>query len=165
MAPMFKNAVKMPDEKANSTLARYVKYFNDVERFDELKERVTMATKTPLSIFELNKLIGAASKSEVVLPGLSSRLEEITGVRQSYSIGNLDEIPARKAQMLPTNITVYDGMNIATELATHFQPADPRRLHAFVGDMLASETNLQEVIDFSVVRPDHVFRDFFFTQN
>jgi hypothetical protein len=61
-----------------------------------------------------------------------------------YGIAHLDAISKRKMQALPARCTVYELMNFATELATHYcKPSDARQLHAICGTMLGGEFDLE----------------------
>lgn len=168
MAPMFRNSIKLPDEDADIALVRYIKYFNDADGFDSLKEKLDLAAKTPLSLHELGRLYKVIEKGDVCnaenvykFGYIADKLDKLSGMSKKYKLSSFSEIPAKKAAMLPTDLTVYEAFNIATEITTHFRVGNPNFVHAFVGDTLATQFDLQDVITLDV--KDQVAK--FFTAN
>lgn len=57
-----------------------------------------------------------------------------------YGIANLDAIPTRRKQVLPTKCTVYDLLNFMTEVGTHWTNIEgQRRMQGLVGTFLANK--------------------------
>jgi hypothetical protein len=65
-----------------------------------------------------------------------------------YGLANLDALSVKRQRTLPTRAKVYDLLNFASEIATHHaEPAASRGLHAFVGDLISTEYDLEGTAD------------------
>lgn len=63
---------------------------------------------------------------------------------ESYGLANLDSLSAKRQRTLPVKCTVYDAINFATEVATHYaQPAGARKLHSWVGTAVSDEYDME----------------------
>jgi len=77
---------------------------------------------------------------------VSHKLSELTGNEgKIYNIATSNAISTKKQRLLPMHCTVYQAFNFATELATHHLDlmAQVNQLHAWVGDMLSNEYDLE----------------------
>ena len=74
---------------------------------------------------------------------------KMTGdVQASYGLANLDSLSAKRQRTLPTDCKVYDTLNFATEVATHYAtPKAARRLQAWVGQSVAEEFDMEGTVD------------------
>lgn len=75
--------------------------------------------------------------------------EEMTGSpTRLYGIANVDALSAKRQRTLPVRCTMYDMINFATELASHYaQPSASRKLQAWVGDTLSTEYDMENTMD------------------
>lgn len=66
-------------------------------------------------------------------------------VSRIYGLANLDAISAKRQRALPVNCTVYDMLNLATEVATHHVGTVDagRQIQAWVGTMLSGEYDME----------------------
>ena len=63
---------------------------------------------------------------------------------EAYGLANLDSLSAKRQRTLPVNCTVYDAINYATEVATHYsEPAGARKLQAWVGSAVSDEFDME----------------------
>lgn len=61
-----------------------------------------------------------------------------------YNLTSLDVLSHKKQMMMPAHCSVYDLINLATEVATHYLTASAGRpLQAFVGELVAREYDLE----------------------
>ena len=61
-----------------------------------------------------------------------------------YGIANPDSLSAKRQRALPVRCTVYDAINFATEVATHYAaPNGSRMLNAWVGTKLSDEFDME----------------------
>ena len=61
-----------------------------------------------------------------------------------YGIANPDSLSAKRQRALPVKCTVYDAINYATEVATHYAtPSGARMLNAWVGTALGEEYDME----------------------
>lgn len=75
--------------------------------------------------------------------------EEMTGnpVRM-YGIANLDALSAKRQRTLPAKCKVYDIINFATEVATHYStPEASRQIQGFVGNLISGEYDMEGTVD------------------
>lgn len=67
---------------------------------------------------------------------------------ESYGLANLDSLSTKRQRTLPVDCTVYDTLNFATEVATHYAtPAGARRLQAWVGTQISEEYDMEGTRD------------------
>jgi hypothetical protein len=65
-----------------------------------------------------------------------------------YGLANLDSLSIKRQRTLPVDCTVYDAINFATEVATHYaQPDAARRLNAWVGTLVSNEYDMEGTRD------------------
>lgn len=61
-----------------------------------------------------------------------------------YGLANLDALSNKRQRTLPVKCTVYDMINFATEVATHYAtPSAARSLNAFVGTLISAEYDME----------------------
>jgi hypothetical protein len=61
-----------------------------------------------------------------------------------YGLANLDALSAKRQRALPVNCTVYDALNFATEVATHYAiPDGARQLNAWCGSLISAEYDME----------------------
>ncbi|MDB4490210.1 DUF932 domain-containing protein [bacterium] len=61
-----------------------------------------------------------------------------------YGLANLDGLSNKRQRSLPVKCTVYDAMNFATEVATHYaEPNAARKLQAWVGSTVSEEYDME----------------------
>lgn len=61
-----------------------------------------------------------------------------------YGLANLDGLSNKRQRSLPVKCTVYDAMNFATEVATHYaEPQAARKLQAWVGSTVSEEYDME----------------------
>lgn len=70
---------------------------------------------------------------------------QLTGnLTHEYGLANLDALSQKRQRTLPTRATVYDLLNLSTEIATHYAiPAASRTLQGWAGGLLAGEYDLE----------------------
>lgn len=67
---------------------------------------------------------------------------------RAYGLANLDSLNPKRQRTLPVDCTVYDAINFATEVATHYAgPEGARKLQAFVGTTLSDEYDMEGTKD------------------
>lgn len=70
-------------------------------------------------------------------------------VSRLYGLANLDAISAKRQRALPVKCTVYDMLNLATEVATHYAGSvdGGRQLQAWVGSTISGEYDMENTRD------------------
>lgn len=63
---------------------------------------------------------------------------------KTYGIANLNGLAQKRQRTLPVACSVYELINFATEVATHYsQPSGARHLNAHIGGLLTSEYDME----------------------
>ena len=175
------------DDEVTYTLSRALDGFNNDEGYAALRQRYESAAESWASVHEatglyrlLAKLTGGG-RSDLSGPrnwgadgashdgqfekkdwatDLLKRFHATTGdVTRLYGLANLDSLSSKRQKTLPVNCKVYDLLNFATEVATHHAgPANARRLHAWTGQLVSGEFDLEGTAD-----QYGDFQDFFVT--
>ncbi len=150
------------------SLRRALDGFDSDEGYSALHQRFESASRSWASVAETSalyrliaKLIGekeigndgaALADSNTRPTGGSSILQwfhQMTGdVSQLYGLANVDGLSTKRQRTLPVECKVYDLLNFATEVATHH--ANPRgavRLHAWFGEFVSNEFDLEGTAD------------------
>lgn len=65
-----------------------------------------------------------------------------------YGLANLDALSVKRQRTLPVRCTVYDAINFATEVATHYAtPMGARMLQAWLGNTITDEYDMEGTKD------------------
>ena len=140
--------------------------FSNDEGYDALRNRVVEARKTIASIHETEGLRKAidrsvlANASKGAIESIKDRFMAIAGdVALKFNVASSSAVSAKKQRLLPMSCTVYDLVNMATELTSHHRSlfAGNRAINAWVGSTISGEYDL-EGCDFDVPSP----REFYF---
>lgn len=171
-APAFRTTLTLGkgNDDVRHNIGRTLDSFNNDEGFAVMRQRVEAATKSWLSINEMHNLkkiivrmhnTGAVNvsdktlastpalqswlKGETTVAPISRAFEGMTGdVSQLYGLANPDSLSAKRQKTLPVRCTVYDAMNFATEVATHYaKPEGARQLNAWVGGLISEEYDME----------------------
>ena len=125
-----------------------------------MRQRFEAATGSWASVNEVNRLYRTLLRSQprgsaATIGGDGAELgrgvkwqrafHKMTGdLSHVYGLANLDALSAKRQRTLPTACKVYDLLNFASEMATHHSdPARSRSLHAYLGDLIANEYDLE----------------------
>lgn len=104
--------------------------------------QLTLDERPPEEGHEVRRVLDRSSREgspvAQALDGMAGDPSEI------YGFANLEGISSKKQQTLPVNCRVYDAINLATEIATHYsEPAASRALNAWVGQTIKDEYDLE----------------------
>jgi hypothetical protein len=67
---------------------------------------------------------------------------------EAYGLANLDSLSAKRQRTLPVRCKVYDAINFATEVATHYAaPKGARQLQGWVGTTITDEYDMEGTAD------------------
>lgn len=148
-------------------VTRVLEGFNNEDGYAALRERFESATKSWASVHEANRLYkliarlhnsgdlkatvrarggdGAQELSSPLFTGYHKMTGDLTNI---YGLANLDAISAKRQRTLPTAARVYDLINYASEVATHYANENGGRLvQAFIGDLISGEYDLEGTVD------------------
>lgn len=108
-----------------------------------------MASVQSLKAVNLSRYLLTTLEGQTVADGLGSPIlkafHNMTGdISRLYGLANPEALSQKKRRTLPVNTTVYDLINFATEVATHYAlPSGARMLNAFVGTILVEEFDME----------------------
>jgi len=161
------------DDDVTPNLTRALDGFNNDEGFAALRQRIDAATQSWASVYETNTLYHLLSKlhgagqinvddptlldapstkkfmeadgeSKVGSPVVRAYHGMTGDTSKLYGLANLDALSHKRQRTLPVRCTVYDALNLATEVATHYaEPNGARRLNAWVGTLISSEYDME----------------------
>jgi hypothetical protein len=164
MSPAFKYSVKIGDgDNPITTLRRFKNSFYDEDGYADLRARLEAAGKTAASVSEFSRLLKLTTSSNFSL-GLVQRIEKAVADTQTYyGLSALNTIDEKRARLTPSLLSIYDLINMTTELSTHVtdSPYMATRLQGLVGDLLSKQFDL-EGLEASTVEKDGEFTPTFF---
>lgn len=153
-APAFRTDIplgKNDSDGAAGPLRRAMDCFSNEEGYAAIRQRLQSAQRSEASVYEVRMLCRALSRD--IKPGafghtqpIYDRLWKLTGdISVKYGVASDQAISRKKQSMLPMDCTVYELLTFATEISTHHADklVDGRQLHAWVGQMLATEYDLE----------------------
>lgn len=160
-------------ENAPLVLERALDGFNNEDGFMAMKQRLESAQRSQASVFEARKLAkilwampdtgfsdnylksrgltldAESHKNYALREPLLEQLGKKTGdLRAIYGVAQIDSVSEKRQRALATKCRVYDLLILATEIATHqTTPTFARGLHAFFGDTIAKEFDMEGSAD------------------
>jgi len=109
---------------------------------------------TPKGAHNIRQLMYSPSDGKIDgIEGVGSLLllafHKMTGdTSKIYGLANLDALSVKRQRTLPVKCTVYDLVNFATEISTHYAtPAGARQLQAWVGGIVSEEFDMEGTRD------------------
>lgn len=147
-------------EEAILSLKRFVESFDNDEGFAALHDRFDSAAKSWASADEFHQLwkvlmdekmksihknLVEPDKDGIPKSAVTNRLIDMAGsVAKIYGLASLENITAKQRRKVPVGASVYDLVNLATEVASHHaDPVQAKRIQAWVGQTLAGEYDLE----------------------
>lgn len=155
------------EDNVGPSIIRALDGFSNDEGYAAIRQRLEAAGTSWMSVYEsqnLYKLLvrlhhqghlsGSQSKGKLkwddsVGSPMITAFHRLTGdPAESYGLANLDALSPKRQRTLPVKCTVYDAINFATEVATHYaKPEGARRLNAFVGTTISEEFDMEGTKD------------------
>lgn len=143
-------AVGKNDGSAFYALDRILSGFNNDQGFAALRDRITNAGTSWASLQEADMLYKLLVKIYTDNDGVNAKntltaFHNMTGdVGMIYGLANASQLASKRKRTLPVKCTVYDLINFATEISTHYcGDSGRKRLNAFVGDLITNEYDLE----------------------
>ena len=176
-SPAFRTTLALGkgNDDVRHTIGRTLDGFNNDDGYAAMRTRIEASTKSWLSVNEslqlrrtlvklhntaqlevsgdkeLSKAAGLAGwvRGEVQGSPINAAFENMTGdTSRLYGLANLDALSIKRQRTLPVRCTVYDAVNFATEVATHYaKPDGARQLNAWVGGLISAEYDMENTKD------------------
>jgi len=160
-APAFRTSITIGKDDNDSPLLplrRAMECFSNDEGFDALRQRLEAALMSESSVYEVRMLAKAihddlAGKRQDVIryDDVLRALTVLTGdVALKYQVASDEAISRKRQSMLPMSCTVYDLLNFATEVTTHYGDLltkGANKTIGWVGQTLAHEYDLERSLE------------------
>jgi hypothetical protein len=146
MGQAFKYSIKVGDgDNPVATLRRFANSFYDEDGYSDLRNRLEASGKTPASVGEFSRLLKLTGASNLSLSLLGKIEASIANTQEYYGLSSINAIDEKRARLTPSLLSVYDLINMSTELSTHVtdSPALAGRLQGLVGDLLSNQFDLE----------------------
>lgn len=148
-------------------ISRALETFDNGDGYAALRQRFTSSQQSWASLHECLKLYKTIVKlhaaRQVSRDSVLLDFHRLTGnLHETYGLANLDALSLKRQRVLPAKCRVYDLLNFASELATHYAgPAGARALQAYIGGLISEEYDLEgtaenvgDFADFFVTSPE-----------
>ena len=143
-------------------IVRALESYDNGEGYAALRQRFESAQSSWASIRECLELYHALSR--VQLEGdrkpykMLDDFRSMTGnIHMLYGLANLDAISTKRQRILPAKCRVYDLLNFASEVGTHYATTGGNRtMQAFVGGLISDEYDME-----GTAETTEEFNDFF----
>lgn len=143
-------------------ITRALESYDNGEGYAALRQRFESAQTSWASLRECLELYQAVSNvrlSDGRKPyKLLDDFRNMTGnLHLLYGLANLDAISGKRQRILPAKCRVYDLLNFASEVGTHYSTDEGnRRMQAFIGGMISDEYDME-----GTAETTEQFSDFF----
>lgn len=122
------------------------------DRHDFFRSHAELSSSTTLAgLLDAVESYQMSYGVETIGHRLISAFHEMTGdISSHYGLANLDALSQKKQAILPAGneCTVYDLINFATEVATHYAtPLGASKFNGWVGNLLSAEYDMEGTVD------------------
>lgn len=130
-------------------IVRALESYDNGEGYAALRQRFESAQSSWASIHECMELYHAIARVKLTDGNKPHRLLEdfrrMTGnLHMLYGLANLDAISTKRQRILPAKCRVYDLLNFASEVGTHYAtPEGNKTMQAFVGGLISDEFDME----------------------
>lgn len=130
-------------------IARALESYDNGEGYAALRQRFESAQTSWASIRECLQLYQAISrvklKDDCKPHGLLDDFRQMTGnLHMLYGLANLNAISSKRQRILPARCRIYDLLNFASEVGTHYATVDGNKsMQAFVGGLISDEYDME----------------------
>lgn len=168
-SPSFRSEINTgsKDDDVTFSLMRAMDSYNNEEGFAAMRDRLDAASNSWASVKETQKLystlmrcqqsdglirrgketVQTSKGAEVVetsMPILKDFYSMVGDLPSAYGLSSMDNLSGKAQARLPTKCKVYDLINFCSEVATHHsRPVGAKFLQSYLGDLIASEYDLE----------------------
>jgi len=157
MTPSFKSTVNFSGKDSLWVINRLMATYDTASGHATLRERMHTAQNTYASLQEYMMLYKLLEKSNFANTFMDTVINVAGNPQKTWGFNNFDEVPERKRRLIGTKMRVYEAINIATEVATHFGIM-PNQMFGYVGSLVSSNYDLEGSASAENVKfPDRYF--------
>ena len=128
-------------------ISRALDSYDNGDGYAALRQRFESAQNSWASVHECMKLYKSLTKLEEIKVGstLLKDFHKMTGNLNSlYGLANLDALSVKRQRVLPSKCRVYDLINFASEVATHYASDHGNRvMQAYIGSLISDEYDME----------------------
>ncbi|QDU95235.1 DUF932 domain-containing protein [Lignipirellula cremea] len=130
-------------------ISRALESYDNGDGYAALRQRFESAQVSWASVHECvqlyKTLLKLEEKKRQVTSPVLQEFNRLTGnLNQLYGLANLDALSAKRQRVLPAKCRIYDLLNFASEVATHYStPEENRTLQAYIGTLLSDEYDME----------------------
>ena len=168
-AKLFKSSIKLGNKIDTNIpqMIQFIESFNNEKAYEAVQSRLKSAMRSPASLDEIYRLSSilddekfatihtnakyAKNDTNIIIDSDQLRaLRKLSGDEADrYGLISLASLDKKRRQKLSSNTTVYNLLNYASELATHYATENKQRqiLYAWIGDMIGNEYDLEGILD------------------
>lgn len=157
---VFRSQVRLGKDDADvaKTMTRFIDSFSNEEGFAALRQRFESARTSPASLDEYfslftllhdDAMLGLhrdenGKRCQPFASQVTDKMRKLCGSLEVYGLTSFDSLTQKKRRTIPTSARLYDMINLATELATHYAtPMQSRKLSTWVGTTISNEFDLE----------------------
>jgi len=146
-APSFRQDISIGDDPYYA-ISRSLDSFDSDEGYSAIRQRFESSQSSPASLNECLHLFRIFKQLKDQQEFVKAYERVVGDIHGSYGVANLDGISAKKLQLLPAKCKVYDILNLASEVSTHYTDGtDSLKLQAWLGKVISSEYDLEGTDD------------------
>lgn len=166
-SPAFKSEINLGrGENPMAIMERFIESYNNEEAYDAMRRRVEASRTSPASVYEVNKLQKILSAQGMrslhndvnfrqsidgsmhILSDITRKLDQMAGdPLDKYGVVSFNALDDKRMRMLPVDCTVYDIINLATEVSSHrADEIQSRKINAHIGDLITKQYDLEGTI-------------------
>jgi len=123
-------------------LLRGIQTFDGEADYKTVAKRLLSSQTSEASVREVLQLRALLRRNEAAAEVQAcERLEEVAGhLNVKYGLANLNVLSEKRQRLLTANCRVYDLINFASEVATHWaNPQQAEQLHHYIGSLLVDD--------------------------
>lgn len=145
--PAFRSDVNIGDNPYD-TIDRALAAYDNEEGYSAISERLVASQQSPASLKECMDLKGWLEKAGADDETLRTYEEVCGNVSLNYGLASSNAISKKRQAMLPSEATVYDLFNFASEYSTHrADQGGAIQISGWLGDTMCKEFDLEGQLD------------------
>lgn len=151
-SPLFNSSVALGDGQSIKPVTGFINNFNsNSDGFNIIEDRLNQAQVKSASVREWNDLYKALGEGDGGSSKYWGTMHEMAkfgnvSLMDKYGLATFDTITSKRQSLLPVNCSVYDLLQLSTEVGTHHAEGNARlkaKLDMFNANMLLSEFDLE----------------------
>ena len=145
-APAYRAEINCGRTDAHQAIDRAIGAFSNDQGFASLEARIEEAQITPASFAEVARASKLLSKVAAPIPCRERLALEAGDLASMFGIASISELSSKQLSQLASNMTVYELINLLTEISTHLaETSEAVKIDGFMGSLLVDDYDLAGV--------------------